>query len=36
MVQIQPRLTTPAKFEMGLGIRIIRSLPEADAALPKG
>jgi UDPglucose--hexose-1-phosphate uridylyltransferase len=35
-VQIQPRLTTLAEFEMGLGIRINRSLPEADAALLKG
>jgi len=31
-VQIQPRLTTPAGFEMGSGVRINPSLPEADAA----
>lgn len=29
--QIQPRLTTPAGFEMGAGISINPSLPEADA-----
>jgi UDPglucose--hexose-1-phosphate uridylyltransferase len=30
--QIHPRLTTPAGFEMGCGININPSLPEADAA----
>jgi UDPglucose--hexose-1-phosphate uridylyltransferase len=35
-VQLQPRLTTPAGFEMGSGIRINPSLPEADAAFLKG
>ncbi len=35
-VQIQPRLTTPAGFEMGSGIRINPSLPEADAAFLRG
>ncbi|CAN1212450.1 galactose-1-phosphate uridylyltransferase [Tumidithrix helvetica PCC 7403] len=30
--QIRPHLTTPAGFEMGSGIRINPSLPEADAA----
>ncbi len=30
--QIQPRLTTPAGFEMGSGIRINPSIPEVDAA----
>jgi len=35
-VQIQPHLTTPAGFEMGSGIRINPSLPEADAAFLKG
>jgi UDPglucose--hexose-1-phosphate uridylyltransferase len=34
-VQIQPRLTTPAGFEMGSGVRINPSLPEADAAFLK-
>jgi UDPglucose--hexose-1-phosphate uridylyltransferase len=31
-VQIQPRLTTPAGFEMASGVRINPSLPEMDAA----
>jgi UDPglucose--hexose-1-phosphate uridylyltransferase len=35
-VQIQPHLTTPAGFEMGSGIRINPSLPEADAVFLKG
>ncbi|HSO59549.1 MAG TPA: galactose-1-phosphate uridylyltransferase [Desulfobacterales bacterium] len=35
-VQIQPRLTTPAGFEMGSGLRINPSLPEADAAFLRG
>jgi len=32
-VQIQPRLTTPAGFEMGSGMHINPSLPEDDAAV---
>lgn len=32
-VQIQPRLTTPAGFEMGTGMHINPSLPEEDAAM---
>ncbi|MGB5158886.1 galactose-1-phosphate uridylyltransferase [Desulfobacterium sp. N47] len=35
-VHIQPRLTTPAGFEMGSGIRINPSLPEDDAAFLNG
>jgi UDPglucose--hexose-1-phosphate uridylyltransferase len=34
-VQIQPHLTIPAGFEMGSGVRINPSLPEADAAFLK-
>ncbi|MEI6043193.1 MAG: DUF4931 domain-containing protein [Chloroflexota bacterium] len=34
--QIHPRLTTPAGFEMGSGININPSLPEADAAFFNG
>jgi UDPglucose--hexose-1-phosphate uridylyltransferase len=34
--QIRPHLTTPAGFEMGSGIRINPSLPEADAAFLNG
>ena len=35
-VQIQPCLTTPAGFEMGSGMRVNPSLPEADAAFLRG
>jgi UDPglucose--hexose-1-phosphate uridylyltransferase len=35
-LQIKPILTTPAGFEMGSGIHINPSLPEADASLLVG
>lgn len=35
-LQIKPMLTTPAGFEMGSGIHINPSLPEADASLLRG
>lgn len=35
-LQIRPRLTTPAGFEIGSGIHINPSLPEADAAFLTG
>jgi UDPglucose--hexose-1-phosphate uridylyltransferase len=35
-VQIRPRLTTPAGFELGSGMHINPSVPEADAAVLRG